>query len=70
MRGAFSEPLNLVDTRFKNPSVKDNVKKANFEQQSGFQRKMYPEFCHKFKLGPDNPELSVEELKFSTLPEY
>lgn len=28
---------------------------------------MYPTFCDELKLGPNNPELSVEELKTSAL---
>ena len=44
------------------------LRKANFEQLCGFQREKFSEFCA--KLGPDKPELSVEELKFITLSAY
>lgn len=44
------------------------LRKANFEQLLSFQRKKFSEFCE--KLGPDKPELSVEELKFITLSAY
>lgn len=44
------------------------LRKANFEQLCGFQREKFSEFCD--KLGPDNPELSVEELKFITLSAF
>lgn len=44
------------------------LRKENFEQLRGFQRKKFSEFC--VKLGPDKPKLSVEELKFITLSAY
>lgn len=44
------------------------LRKENFEQLRGFQRKKFSEFCE--KLGPDKPKLSVEELKFITLSAY
>ena len=44
------------------------LRKANFEQLCGFQREKFSEFCD--KLGPDNSELSVEELKFITLSAF
>lgn len=44
------------------------LRKANFEQLCGFQREKFSEFCA--KLAPDEPELSVEELKFITLSAY
>lgn len=54
-----------TDTGLKTLESQLMLKKQTFNNKVVFKEKC-PKFCDQFKLDPDNPELSVEELKFST----
>lgn len=46
------------------------LKKKTLNNKVVFKEGYIPTFCDELKLGPNNPELSVEELNFSTFSEY